>query len=105
MPLSHPPALLTAAVTWLVSFGPAPAAAQAFDISRAALNDSTVFAPFVVTGSVPLRDAVAAGAVDADTHVLVFEAGGARLALVTAQMAYHHVAQGDIAGEPWMVSF
>jgi hypothetical protein len=31
------------------------------------------------------------------------EAG--RLALVTDQMAYHHVAQGEIAGEPWMVSF
>ena len=25
--------------------------------------------------------------------------------LLTDQMAYHHVAQGDIAGEPWMVSF
>jgi hypothetical protein len=28
-----------------------------------------------------------------------------RVALVTDQMAYHHVAQGEIAGEPWMVSF
>jgi hypothetical protein len=28
-----------------------------------------------------------------------------RLAFLTDQMAYHHVAQGEMNGEPWMVSF
>jgi hypothetical protein len=27
------------------------------------------------------------------------------LALLTQQMSYHHLAQGEMAGEPWMVSF
>jgi hypothetical protein len=25
--------------------------------------------------------------------------------LISSQMAYHHVAQGDMNGEPWMVTF
>ena len=28
-----------------------------------------------------------------------------RLAFVMDQLAYHHVAQGELRGEPWMVSF
>lgn len=80
-------------------------AAQTFDLSRAAINDSAVFAPFVVANTLRLRDALSAGAVDAGMPVLVFETRAGPLALVTAQMAYHHIAQGEIAGEPWMVSF
>lgn len=37
--------------------------------------------------------------------MLAFEAGGRTLALVSSQMSYHHVAQGEMAGEPWMVTF
>jgi len=35
----------------------------------------------------------------------VMDVAGQKLALVTRQMAYHHVAQGELAGEPWMVTF
>ncbi len=52
-----------------------------------------------------LRDARRASDVFDDTPVLVFEAGGSTLVLVSGQMAYHHVAQGDMNGEPWMVTF
>ena len=31
--------------------------------------------------------------------------GGSTLTFLTMQMSYHHIAQGDLAGEPWMVSF
>lgn len=84
---------------------PGAAVPQEFDISRARLNDSTVFEPFVVTTSIPLRRALDDGTVAPDTRILVFEVGASKLALVTAQMAYHHAAQGELAGEPWMVSF
>jgi hypothetical protein len=40
-----------------------------------------------------------------DTPILVFEVGGRTLALVSSQMSYHHVAQGEMEGEPWMVTF
>lgn len=81
------------------------AGAQEFDISRAALTDSTVFEPFVVRETRSLSAALNEGIVDRDTRLLVFETPEGPLALVTAQMAYHHLAQGDVAGQPWMVSF
>lgn len=81
---------------------PAP---QEFDIRRAWIVDSTIFVPFRVTSTTPLKEARATGLVDDATVILVLEQGATRLALITSQMAYHHVAQGDIAGEPWMVSF
>jgi hypothetical protein len=77
-----------------------------FDVDRAYQVDSTVYAPFRVENTRRLLTAVDEGELDGQTSVLVMdhpEAG--RLALVTDQMAYHHVAQGEIAGEPWMVSF
>ena len=30
---------------------------------------------------------------------------GKTLVLVSSQMTYHHVAQGEMEGEPWMVTF
>ena len=52
-----------------------------------------------------LADALDDRAVAGDAGVLVIEVAGSKLALVTRQMAYHHVAQGELAGEPWMVTF
>ena len=40
-----------------------------------------------------------------DTDLIVFERGSERRALVTQQMAYHHLAQGELAGEAYLVSF
>ena len=36
--------------------------------------------------------------------LLIVERGGRKLALVTRQMAYHHVAEGTLAGEPFVVT-
>lgn len=76
-----------------------------FDITRARAGAGSRFEPFRVTETQSLSDALAAGRVESDTRLLVMEHAVGRLALLTDQMAYHHVAQGDIAGEPWMVSF
>ncbi len=40
-----------------------------------------------------------------DEMVLVFERGGERRGLLARQMGYHHVAQGELAGEPYVVTF
>ncbi len=77
-----------------------------FDPDRLYLVAEDTYLPFVVEETLPLSRALEEGRLDGETSVLVMdhpEAG--RLALVTDQMAYHHVAQGEIAGEPWMVSF
>ncbi len=76
-----------------------------FEVDRAMLIDSTVYVRFDVTDTRPLREALDEGLLQAQTRVLIMEHSKGRLALVTDQMAYHHTAQGEIDGEPWMVSF
>ncbi len=54
----------------------------------------------------PSRGAPIEGAKLADdTPVLVIERGGERLAVLVRDMVYHHLAQGELAGEPYIVSF
>lgn len=78
---------------------------SAFDPSRAALFNRDVFAPFRVRQYEQLIDLVESGRIRPRTPVLVTELPTQPVALITTQMAYHHVAQGDIAGKPWLVSF
>ena len=40
-----------------------------------------------------------------DDELLVFERGGEQRGLLLPQMVYHHVAQGELAGEPYLVTF
>ena len=40
-----------------------------------------------------------------DEELLLFERGGQTRALLLREMAYHHVAQGELAGEPYLVTF
>ena len=79
--------------------------AEDFDESRAFLNDEPMFDAFYPETYEPLSAARRDGRVRDDTGLLVLTRGEATLALVTTQMAYHHIAQGEMAGEPWMVSF
>ena len=40
-----------------------------------------------------------------DTELLAFERGGQRRAVLISQVMYHHVVQGEIAGEPYLVTY
>jgi len=64
-----------------------------------------LFEPFRVKATRPLRETLAEGHVREDAPVVLMESDAGTLALLTYQMTYHHVAQGDMAGRPWMVSF
>ena len=75
-----------------------------FDIDIARIGGGR-FEPFVVTETETMRDALAAGKLQDDTRVLVMDHATEVLAFLTDQMTYHHVAQGETDGEPWMVSF
>ncbi len=79
--------------------------APGFDVNRAMLRDGSRFTPFLVEESQLLRQALDDGAIEDDTPIMVVERGGRRLALLTSEMMFHHVAQGEMAGEPWLVSF
>jgi len=76
-----------------------------FEPGRAILSDVWGFDPFPVTKMEPLKDALEEGKVREETAVLLLARGNTRLALLTEQMSYHHIAQGELEGEPWMVSF
>lgn len=102
----HMMRLVSGVLAVAVSGGAAVAAQESeFDITRARVGAGSRFEPFRVGQTQSLRQALAAGVVASDTRLLVMEHAAGQLALLTDQMAYHHVAQGDIAGEPWMVSF
>lgn len=97
--------LALAGVALMTGLASAQATADNFDLDRAFMSDETMFVPFEVTETVSLRDAVDAGTISEETALLVFDHDMGKLAFVTQQLAYHHVAQGEMAGEPWMVSF
>ena len=78
---------------------------EGFDTDRAIFWGAPNFVPLRNPEWRPLRAALRAGDVSDDTPVLMFEVGGSTLVLVSSQMSYHHVAQGDMNGEPWMVTF
>ena len=61
------------------------------------------FEPFLVPASagVPLTSLRLAP----DTELIIFSRRGAFRALIAREIAYHHVAQGELAGEPYLVSF
>ena len=40
-----------------------------------------------------------------DTQLLAFERGGQRRAALISEMIYHHIVQGELAGEPYLVSY
>ena len=76
-----------------------------FDFSRFAPTPSDTFETFHVKETIPLREALASGRLGEDTRLLITETTAGRLALVTDQMAFHDLAQGEAGGRPWMVSF
>ncbi len=63
------------------------------------------FETFYVTDTQPLGDLFKAKAVDPDTQILVTETVAGKLALLTDQMSYHHIAQRNANGQDWMATF
>lgn len=76
-----------------------------FDITRFSNAGNGWFETFYVTQTQLLRDALKAGTVAEDTRLLVTDTAGGALALLTEQMAFHHIAQGSAGGKDWLVSF
>lgn len=82
--------------------GPAKAG---FDVSRFNFTLHGAFEPFHVSSTRLVREALSARLVAADTDVLITATAAGPLALLTEQMAYHHIAQGRAGDQEWLVSF
>ncbi len=91
-----------ATASFVLPSGPAK---PGFDVSRFNYAMHGAFDPFVVTTTLPVREALRAGRIASDTDVLVTSTATGPLALLTEQMAYHHIAQGRAGNQDWLVSF
>ena len=76
-----------------------------FEMARLNTDFVGAFEAFAVDETHSLAEALAGGLITEDTAVLVTETAAGKLALLTDQMWWHHLAQGEAAGEPWLVSF
>lgn len=76
-----------------------------FDIERFSNAGNGWFETFYVEETEPLRQALEDGRVSANTRILVMDTEGGRLAFLTEQMAYHHLAQGTSEGKHWLATF
>ena len=76
-----------------------------FDVGRARLSDTETFPPFYVETTRPLREALDEGVLNEDTAIVLMDHEAGRLTFILPQISFHHVAQGDMHGHPWLVSF
>lgn len=76
-----------------------------FDISRFSNGGNGWFETFYVDQSEPLQAVLDQGRVAGDTRVLVFDTAAGKLALLTDQMSFHHIAEGRAGGKDWMATF
>ena len=106
--------LLLLSVAFVAFMHPAALAAQskasnnkkpAFDITRFNPTPPGTFETFYVSETRPLRQALDEGIVKEEIPVLVTETAVGKLVLLTDQMVYHHIAEGNAGGKDWMVTF
>ncbi len=76
-----------------------------FDIERFSNAGNGWFETFYVDETAALSEALEHGRLKTDTRLLVIEIAEGNLALVTDQMAYHHMAQGTSEGKHWLATF
>jgi hypothetical protein len=75
-----------------------------FDARRALLVRGDIFAPMRVPATRPLRAALEGRLVRKSEPVVVAECFATPVVTLKRQLAFHHVAQGEVAGEPWLIS-
>jgi hypothetical protein len=96
---------LAAMQTAVVGQSKSGANTPAFEVKRFSPTPPGTFETFYVSETKALRQALDAGTVKENMPVLVTETAGGKLALLTDQMVYHHIAQGNAGGKDWMVTF
>ena len=80
-------------------------AAATFDAKRAILSKRDMFRPLAVQRTEGLAGALSSKKVRAETPLLVLNRNGAALSLLTSEMIFHHVAQGEWNGTPFLATF
>ncbi|WP_432663197.1 hypothetical protein R9X47_21790 [Wukongibacter baidiensis] len=76
-----------------------------FDESKAMLKKKSLFKSFNVKSFVNVEELLKAREIDKNDGILIFKMKDKYYGFKTIQMHYHHIAQGRIENEPFMVSF
>ncbi|PTM59157.1 DUF3179 domain-containing (seleno)protein [Desmospora activa] len=76
---------------------------EEFDVKRIIRDNH--FQPFLIDGTEPLQELVGRNRIKASDEILIVERAGIRMAFSLYQMTYHHVAQGEVAGQPFILAF
>jgi len=74
---------------------------QEITYKKAVAKKELRFKPFRPKSFQPLKNADLLR----DEDLLIMENNAERYAFILRQMAYHHLAQGDLDGTPYLVSF
>lgn len=77
---------------------------QQFNPTRATLKKKDLFTRFNVIDNKHVKD-IEKSRLNPNDEILVIERSGRRLAFSMKQMAYHHVAQGELSNEPYIINF
>ncbi len=80
-------------------------AARRFDITRFGNAGSGAFKTFYAQKTERLKDVLDQGRLAPDTRMLLFSTAGGKNALISDQMAFHHIAEGTDGGKDWMAVF
>jgi hypothetical protein len=80
-------------------------AAPGFDIKRFSNAGNGAFETFYVQKTERLKDLLDQGRIAGDTRMLALATARGKLALITDQMAFHHIAEGTDRGKDWMAVF
>ena len=75
---------------------------QPFDVSRARFRGPDYFKRYRAPDD---GEPLANSGLGPEVELLVVERGGEERGFVMREVSYHHVAQGLLAGEPYVVSF
>jgi len=75
---------------------------RVLDAWRAMLKNPDLFSRFV---DPDVARKLAEVTMPGDEKMIVFERSGDKRALLVRQMACHHAAQGELAGEPFLITF
>ena len=73
-----------------------------FDLSLARLHGKPRFQPFAASAR---GEALAKAQLHPDEALLLMERAGTVKSFLLKQMTYHHIAQGEANGEPYLISF
>ena len=74
---------------------------NSIDYSKPVTKKEFAFTPFHPQSATPLKLAN----LHSDEDLMIMERKGKRYAFLLRQMTYHHLAQGELEGEPYLVSF